>query len=590
MKHFNIFLFISLNLFLQACAQKQMPVKQPEAENIINYNRLEKVRTTKPEGEINYVKGLKGEKTVFKVITKEQPKFIFYLSTAIPLVKKSYPKGQVFLLSFDAKTTKSSLETGEAKVLWKFRQTGKHKADINTTISIGSDWQTYYIPLQADRDIAAQNLGLVMQFGFKPQEFLIKNLRLLAYPQNTTISDLPKTKITYQGMEADAQWRKDALKRIEQIRKTPFKLTFVHNGNPISDKSVEIQQIKHEFPFGAAITAKDILNNTLAFKKLKSDFNLVVFENDMKIRQWQNPTKKALTLKASNILNAENIKIKGHVLVWPGYNYMPKKLKEQIGNDPDKLIRIVHNHLTDILTATKGKINYWDVVNEAYTNRDFQKLTGSEDLLYEAFKYVKRIQPEAKRFTNEYGIISKGGIDKTKQEWYYNFIKRLDQNTDGLVDGIGIQSHIGSDLTPPEKVLQILDYYGQLNKDISISEFTMDVTDPEIREKYTRDFMIAAFSHPKVSQFLFWGLVDNHKKKVDIYQQDAKPGAMGKAYLYLTKKLWHTSFKANTDSKGSIENKGFFGTYQYKIKIDGKEYKGFFKLSKGKEKKLLIKI
>ena len=37
---------------------------------------------------------------------------------------------------------------------------------------------------------------------------------------------------------------------------------------------------------------------------------------------------------------------------------------------------------------------------------------------------------QVRAFTNEYGIISKGGLDTKKQQWYYDFIKRIDENTD----------------------------------------------------------------------------------------------------------------------------------------------------------------
>jgi len=582
--------FLFLGTFLQACAQKKHLKKDTQAVNILNYNQLEKIRNKKPEGKITYPEGIKGESTIFDIETLQQPKFIYHLSTAVPLKRQSYPEGQVFLLSFDAKTLKSSLETGEAKVFWKFRQSHTHKNDVNATMSLSSEWQTYYIPFKTNQPVDAKDLGLVMQYGFKPQEFLLKNIKFLAYPQGTHISELPKTKITYKGMEADATWRQEALKRIDNLRKTDFSIVFTYQGKPLSQTPVTIEQTGHEFPFGALVSNKDVINNTLTYQKLKENFNLAVFENDLKIRQWQKPQKRALTLQAIDQLNKDGIQVKGHVLIWPGYGHMSKKMKQEIDNNPENLKRIIRAHLKDILTQTKGKITYWDVVNEVYTNKDFQKLTGSEDLLYEGFKMTARLQPEAKRFTNEYGIISKGGIDRKKQKWYYDFIKRIDEHTGGLVDGIGIQSHIGSDLTPPEKVLEILDFYAPLKKDIAISEFTMDIKDPEIREQYTRDFMIAAFSHPNVSQFLFWGLVKNDKGKVDVFNQDGSLGAMGKAYIDLTQHQWHTKFKQTTDHQGQIKNKGFYGTYAYALQINGKKYTGSFKLTKGQNHKIYINL
>ena len=56
------------------------------------------------------------------------------------------------------------------------------------------------------------------------------------------------------------------------------------------------------------------------------------------------------------------------------------------------------------------------------------------------------------------------------------------------------------------KVIEILNRFATLNKEIAISEFTLDIMDDEeLRAKYTRDFMIATFSNPSVKEFLFWG-------------------------------------------------------------------------------------
>jgi GH35 family endo-1,4-beta-xylanase len=320
--------------------------------------------------------------------------------------------------------------------------------------------------------------------------------------------------------------------------------------------------IKHSFPFGGAISARQVIENPVAYQNFKKAFNHVVLENDLKIKSWQWEKKRTRTLKALEMLNNDGYLVKGHVLIWPGFNYLTKEFKEN-KNNPKKVTKIIHNHLKNILEATNGKVSHWDVVNEAYTNKDLQKITGSEEILFDGFRILKKKNPKLGAFTNEYGIISKGGLDTRKQQWYYNFVKRIDSVTNGLINGIGLQSHIGSDLTPPQKVLEILGFYATLGKQISISEFTMDIQDATIREQYTRDFMIAAFSHPNVSEFIFWGCIKDERNKVDIYNQDFTVGAMGKAYFSLINKDWKTQFTQQTNHKGILKNRGFYGTYKY---------------------------
>jgi endo-1,4-beta-xylanase len=167
------------------------------------------------------------------------------------------------------------------------------------------------------------------------------------------------------------------------------------------------------------------------------------------------------------------------------------------------------------------------------------------------------LDPKAERFINEYGIISSGGIDKIKQDWYYNYIKEIDQNTHNSIDGIGMQSHIGSDLTSPEIILSILDRFATLDKKISISEFTMDIPDPDIRRNYTRDFMLAAFSHPAVSEFLFWGYFEPKHPKAGLIDENFEWTEMGKAFDSLVNKEWKTSLNLTTDEKGTLYGNGF---------------------------------
>ncbi len=571
----QVLFFLSVLIFpLISFAQKN----DLKGENLINYNKIKFIGTNKNFGKVTVIEPFKKSNAQFEIETFKLPQFIYKCATSLPIHKQSVKSGRVFLLSFSAKTTKSSLETGEAKINLLFKQSESYKNNIVSTQSISSKWQQYYIPFQSDINIDQKNLGIILHYGFKPQAFLIKDIKFELFTEGTKFEALPKTEIVYKGMKPDAKWRKEANARIEKNRKSDFKVQFLKKGKAISNKNIGIKLIKHDFPFGAAINAKDVVANNKKYKSFKKAFDLAVFENDLKIKSLRWQKKKDQLIEAISILKSDKIAIKGHVLIWPGFNYLTPEIKENKDN-PKKVNNLIEEHVSSLLKLTKNKISHWDVVNEAYSNRDLQKITGSEDILYNGFKTTKELQPLAKRFINEYGIISKGGLDSKKQEWYYNLIKRIDKNTGGLVDGIGIQSHIGSDLTPPEKVLEILDYYGTLNKKISISEFTMDIQEPVIREQYTRDFMIAAFSHPKVSEFLFWGYVEDDRRKVDIYKKDFTLGAMGKAYFSLINDVWKTDFISKTNDEGTILGNGFYGTYEYTFVDDSRVVIGTFQLN-----------
>lgn len=567
-----VWVLVLLCLYSSTITAQNMPV----GIDLIDAKKIQYLNTTSRFSNIKKTKDEEGN-LQFLFETTEEPKFIYNCATSLPIEKKGYHKGTVFLLSFKAKTQTASLETGEAKAFFILKQTNDYKGNIDYTQSFTSEWQTYYLPFQANRYIKQDDLAMVIQYGYRPQSFLIKNIKFEVFPEGTNIENVPKTKITYLGIESDASWRKEANQRIEILRKGKFTLQFYKNDKPLQNKTLNVKLKNHLFPFGARMAAQDIVNNTDDYKNFKKAFNSLVLGNDLKIKHWQDSNKRETTLKALNILNQDGYSVKGHVLIWPGFNYLTNQIREN-KNNPEMVNQIIENHVNNILEGTQGNITHWDVVNEAYTNTDLQKITGSEEIIYNAFRTLAKKQPTVRRFTNEYGIISKAGIDTQKQQWYYNFIKRIDDNTGGLVQGIGIQSHIGSDLTPPERVLEILSFYATLGKQISISEFTMDIQDSKVREQYTRDFMIAAFSHPNVSEFLFWGNTEDGRGKSDIFTKDNKIGVMGKAYFSLVHDAWKTNINLTTSDNGTISGTGFFGKHEYSFVDDGKLITGTFEI------------
>ena len=526
----NIILLLT-SFFLSTGLVAQSNPLPEGTKSLINYKKLRTLQYEKTNlGRISNNNAEKGHKITLTCETLTHPDKIYSLATRIPIWSKNVASEQIIFLSFQARTLEASLETDEAKVLWQLNVSDRPKDRQRSTISMSHVWQEYFVPFKVDKSIQAKNLRLTMQYGFPPQKFEIKKLRLHLLPEGTDMATLPKTQITYGGMEADAAWRKPAAERIEKHRKGNFTLHVTKKGKPVTDLPIQVKLKRHNFAWGAAFNAKDMIADSKHLDFFSGAFNIGVFENDLKIKFWNKEGRQERVFEAIDNLSARDVDLKGHVLIWPGFRHLTPAFKKNKGN-PEKLESMIQEHLDDILKATKGKISRWDVVNETRANQDLQRITGSEEILFNGFRELHRRDPQVLRYTNEYGIINRGGLNVKNREEYYNYIKRMDENTGGLVDGIGIQSHIGSDLTPIEKVLEILDYYATLDKKISISEFTMDIKDPEVRTAYTGDFMTAAFSHPQVFEFLFWGY---QTEKADIFTENWNAGSMGDACLLYT--------------------------------------------------------
>ena len=84
----------------------------------------------------------------------------------------------------------------------------------------------------------------------------------------------------------------------------------------------------------------------------------------------------------------------GHTLVW--HNQVPEYIYEI--NDKGKIQLALKNHVFQLVTRFKGKVNMWDVVNEALnddgTLREtvFLKMMG-DDYIEKAFQYANDSDP-----------------------------------------------------------------------------------------------------------------------------------------------------------------------------------------------------
>ena len=582
--------FLGLLLFFSASIFSQDLEILKLGESVINKDAIKTLKLKKEFGD--FVTYQSDGSYIHKATTSIKPDGVYHLSVKIPLISKEVKAGQPLLISFKAKSLQASLETNEAKVNWLFKQTESSapKDVASKSVSLSANWQTYYIPFKSIHSENLDKTVFTIQFGYPPQVFEIKDIELYVFPESIDFKKLPYTKITYPGMEKEAVWRTEALKKIDEIRKGKFSLFFYKDNQPLKNADVEINQLSHYFRFGAAVSTEQILNQPNYYQTVKKLFNIVVFENDLKAKRWKNTKNRPATIEAIDKLNTDNIKVKGHVLLWPGFNYLPDDY-EQNKLNPKYLQKLISQHYKSILEDTKGKISHWDVLNEAYTNKDIPEALGSNEVLFDAFIQAKKLDPNAKRFINEYGIISGGGINTKKQDWYFNFIKEIDTKTNGAINGIGMQSHIGTDVTPPTKVIEILNRFATLNKEISISEFTLDIMDDEeLRAQYTRDFMIAAFSNPSVKEFLFWGFYAPMHPKAALVNENYQLTKMGQAYYDLVFKDWMTKSAKKTNDIGLFFETGFYGTYEFTVKHEGKIFKGTFEVLPDNSNKLKINL
>lgn len=293
------------------------------------------------------------------------------------------------------------------------------------------------------------------------------------------------------------------------------------------------------FRIGVAISRWDV-NTPKCLDLVKEQFNSMTCENDMKPMYCMDKEKILKDPAAYDLTPAvcfdhlrpfldfarENgIPMRGHTLAW--HNQTPKwffhanyDVEAPLASRETMLARLehyIHAVLDFTQTEYPGLFYAWDVVNEIVDEGDFRKslwteTVGTDFFLY-AFRFARKYAaPGVQLFYNDY---------ETSQQWKCDFIlehvlKPLME--EGLVDGMGLQSHLLMDHPDFEVYRTALERYGATGLILHLTELDMHNADPgEASMKALADRYAALFTllieakksgKANIECVTFWNLLD----------------------------------------------------------------------------------
>ena len=487
----------------------------------------------------------------------------------------SIKKNDVFLAIFYAKGIQSSRETGEvfSELIFETNASPWTKSVSYPIIVIG-EWKMFLVPFISAMDYAPRGATVKFRLGYNPQIIQIGGLELLNYKDKVNIDDLPRTKITYEGMDPNAPWRAEAAQLIDTHRKDNIEITVTdENGTPINAATVHVKMQRHAYKFGSAVDATYIMGTSADNDKyneiIETYFNRVVMENDLKWPVWEIESRRNTTLDALDYLCDLDIEIRGHTLVWPSWQHLPDDL-EANKNDPTYLRNRVKNHIEEEVSQVAGMIVNWDVINEPYWNHDLMDILGDE-VMVEWFQIAYTNDPAAKPYLNDNNIISGGGLDEKHQEHFYYTVQYLLDNGAPL-QGLGTQCHFGENVTPPRRIWEILDKLATYGLEIQATEFDIATNDKELQANYTRDFMTAYFAHPATVGILMWGFwAGKHwRPEAALWDREWNLRPHGEVWVELVTQTWWTDETLTTDASGTATVRAFLGDYIVDLQYPGK--------------------
>lgn len=293
-------------------------------------------------------------------------------------LNKKLRKGDVLWISFSARSLQSKRETGESFIELRVEQlvNGKYvwPPYLERGISFGNEWTETSIPFELEKDVAPEDIRVVIRFDHYPQQFELGPVTFINCGQNVSLADLPRTVVRYEGDQPDAPWRAEAEERIEKHRKGDLTIKVTDaDGKPIPDATVTANLERIAFNWGTATSSERLLDTKSADSQIYRDtlsryFNQAVFENEMKWKVWchQSEAQKGFrTLEALRWLRNHNFSVRGHVMVWPSWQHSPQFLRE-LADNPDSLRQTIYNNIKDQTNIMYGQFNEWDVINEPY--------------------------------------------------------------------------------------------------------------------------------------------------------------------------------------------------------------------------------
>ncbi|MBN1695489.1 endo-1,4-beta-xylanase [candidate division WOR-3 bacterium] len=339
---------------------------------------------------------------------------------------------------------------------------------------------------------------------------------------------------------------------------------------------VKIEQVRHEFLFGAAITDNlaEKSGNAMSDKDrrkflevLEDNFNYAVHENALKWYDTEVEYKKVdyyLADRIYELCHERNIPMRGHCIFWAKDKYVMPWLKEL---DNDELRAAVVRRATDVAKHFKGRIDEFDLNNEMI-NGDFFRRRLGYGIVNEMAWMVKAVNPDAKLYVNDYGVLVENGFNKSS---YITQIENLLAN--GVpIDGIGCQAHfVTSDknnsaaraATTSEHVQKTLDELSKFGLPIKITECLVSADTEEGKAEELRRFFRLCFAHPGVEAIIMWGFweVGHWVPESAMWKKDWAPTKQALAYRDLVFNKWWTKVSGKADKKGIYKNRAFYGDY-----------------------------
>ena len=340
---------------------------------------------------------------------------------------------------------------------------------------------------------------------------------------------------------------------------------------------VRIEQVRHEFWFGAAISSGAFSGywseeDQRRYKQtFLANFNATVTENAVKWHDMERRRGDVNYRAVDAILEwteRHDIPLRGHCLFWGIPNRVQDWVKQL--ND-DELREVLKNRAMTMASRYKGRFAEFDLNNEMIHGNYYTDRLGP-GITKQMADWFKEADPDAKLFFNDYDILTGNRLDD-----YIGHIRGLLEQG-APMDGIGVQGHLHGESFDPKALQHALNELAKIGLPIRITEFNMPgqrspfrrqrnlkltPEQEQAKAKALTDYYHICFAHPAVHGILMWGFWEraNWIPQSSLYRRGWTPTPAAKAYRDLIFDQWWTRWEGKADVNGQCRIRAFYGKH-----------------------------
>jgi len=389
----------------------------------------------------------------------------------------------------------------------------------------------------------------------------------------------------------------DAERRIREHRTADAQLQFVDRaGKPLPTLTADVRLVRHEFKLGANAFRLFAIDDP-ALQQAYDDRYAALLNYATLPFYWGGYEPKPGETQARRLAQMadwcaqHHVAAKGHPLAW--HEVFPAWANAM---DDAQVLARLEARVKEIVYRFQGRIDIWDVVNEATVSHRFEnavgrwiKANGAARCVGEAIRWAHSGNPHATLLYNDFNVSP-------------DFEKLVDglREQDAPVHTLGIQSHMHKGTWTLERLWEVCETYARFNLPLHFTEATVLSGEPkkdddwhtrrtdwhstpegEARQAdYGEQFYTVLFSHPAVEAITWWDFSDNGSWQgapAGLIRTNMSPKPLYDRLLAAFHTRWATNARVTADASGSATARCYFGDHEVQATLpNGTPLRGRF--------------